>query len=82
MSPTLAKSLTALIVAALGIAQNFGVPGLGELNLGEVGDWLVTTLATLLAGGVWIRGHWLMGDKAPTQPVDGVDAFIRSGKFE
>ena len=77
MSPALVKSLSAVVIAILGLAGTVGVPGVSGLDLGEVGEKVALVLSALSAGGLFIRQHWFFGDKASTQPLSEVDAFIR-----
>jgi hypothetical protein len=70
MSPALIKSLSAVVIALLGLAGTVGVPGVDGLDLGSVGEKISLVLAALSAGGLFVRQHWIIGEKASTQPVE------------
>ena len=87
MSPALIKSLSAVVIAVLGLAGTVGVPGVEGLDLGVVGEKLSLVLAALSAGGLFVRQHWFFGEAASTQPVEHLDVKsdgknVVRGKFE
>lgn len=86
MTPALIKSLSAVVIALLGLLGTVGVPGVDGLDLGVVGEKISLVLAALSAGGLFVRQHWILGEKSKTQPVEAFDIRtsprVVRGKFE